>query len=45
MDSALLVNSPYTVTVKITDGMDSPEYSFKVAIKFGLPYFTSILVD
>ncbi len=40
-----MLNSPYTVTVKISDGMDSPEYTFKITIKEALPYFVSPLID
>jgi hypothetical protein len=35
-DTALISSSPHTVTVKITDGMDSPEYTFKVTVKHAL---------
>jgi hypothetical protein len=38
-DIALISSSPHTVTVKITDGMDSPEYTFKVTVKDVFPYF------
>jgi hypothetical protein len=44
-DTALITSSPYTVTVKITDGMDSPEYTFKVTVKHALPYLKTSLTD
>ncbi len=38
-DNSLILNSPHVVTVKITDGMDSPEFTFKVIVKHALPKF------
>ncbi len=38
-DTALISITPHTVTVKITDTLDSPEYTFKVTVKHALPYF------
>jgi hypothetical protein len=40
-DTALISSSPHTVTVKITDTLDTPEYTFKVTVKHALPYFLS----